>query len=141
MSSYVLSATIEAESLTLQLDSGPLAGPAILLPANQSLTSPENVTLACTVANQGRFQWQWTLPDSSSPASVQVSDDTRSSAIEISLDVDSVALGDYTCTVSYHPDSLLAPSPATGTFSVQLESKSNRVYNVLKVECYIQLLG
>ena len=61
---------------------------------------------------------------------MQVSDDTRSSAIEISLDVDSVALGDYTCTASYHPDSLLAPSAATGTFSVQLESKSNSVYNV-----------
>ena len=53
---------------------------------------------------------------------MQVSDDTRSSAIEISL---GVALGDYTCTAIYHNDSLLAPSPATGTFTVQLESELN----------------
>ena len=56
---------------------------------------------------------------------MQVSDDTRSSAIEISLGADNVALGDYTCTASYHPNTSLAPSPATGTFSVQLESESN----------------
>ena len=53
---------------------------------------------------------------------MQVSDDTRSSTIEIPLGTD--AVGDYTCTASYHPGSQLPPSPVTRTFTVQLESKT-----------------
>ena len=113
-------ATIEVEDLSLILRSEPLAGPDILLPANTTQL-PSAANLSCTVANQGRFQWQWTLQDSSSPSSVQVSDDTRSSTIEIPVGTD--AVGDYTCTAGYHPGSQLPPSPVTGTFTVQLESK------------------
>ena len=109
------------EVLSLILRSEPLTGPDILLPANTTQLPPA-ANLSCTVANQGRFQWQWTLQDSSSPSSVQVSDDTRSSTIEIPLGTD--AVGNYTCTASYHPDSQLPPSPVTGTFTVQLESKT-----------------
>ena len=109
------------EVLSLILRSEPLAGPDILLPANTTQL-PSAANLSCTVANQGRFQWQWTLQDSSSPSSVQVSDDTRSSTIEIPLGTD--AVGNYTCTASYHPGSQLPPSPVTGTFTVQLESKT-----------------
>ena len=107
------------ESLTLELDSGPLSGPAIILPANQSEISSiaVNLTLTCTVANQGRFEWQWTPQDYSS----LVSDGTRSSTIEIPLDVESV--GEYTCIASYHPDTLLDHSPVVGNFTVQLESE------------------
>ena len=53
---------------------------------------------------------------------MQVSDDTRSSTIEIPLGTD--AVGNYTCTASYHPGSQLPPSPVTWTFTVQLESKT-----------------
>ena len=109
------------ESLTLELDSEPLSGPAIVVPASQSEISSiaVNLTLTCTVANQGRFEWQWTPQDYSS----RVSDGTRSSMIKIPLDVESV--GEYTCTASYHPDTLLDRSPVTGTFTVQLESESS----------------
>ena len=51
-----------------------------------------------------------------------MSDDTRTSMIEIPLAVENV--GEYTCTASYHPDTRLDPSPVTGTFTVDLESKS-----------------
>ena len=110
--------TIEAESLTLELESEPLTGPHILLPANRTQVNAANMSLSCSVTNQGRFRWQWT----SQGYSPQVSDDTRTSMIEIPLTVESV--GEYTCTASYHPDTRLDPSPVTGTFTVDLESKS-----------------
>ena len=76
------------------------------------------MSLSCSVTNQGRFRWQWT----SRGYSPQVSDDTRTSMTKIPLTVESV--GEYTCTASYHPDTRLDPSPVTGTFAVDLESKS-----------------
>ena len=110
--------TIEAESLTLELKSEPLTGPNITLPANRTQVTAANMSLSCSVTNQGRFRWQWT----SQGYSPQVSDDTRTSTIEIPLAVESV--GEYTCTASYHPDTRLDPSPVTGTFTVDVESKS-----------------
>ena len=50
-----------------------------------------------------------------------MSNDTRTSMIEIPLSGESV--GEYTCTASYHPDTRLDPSPVTGTFTVDIESK------------------
>jgi len=84
------------------------------------------------------FQWQWTLPDSSSPSSVQVSDDTRSSTIEIPLGTD--AVGDYNCTASYHPGSDLPPSPVTGTFTVQLESKTTSTVVMSAITLHVHTL-
>ena len=111
------SATIVEENLIVVLDSKPLTGPAILLPANQSQVTSSTLHLTCTVTNQGRFQWQWN-PASHPPV---VSDGTRTSTIEIPLDEGSV--GEYICTASYHSDTGLAPSSVTGTFTVQLESE------------------
>ena len=77
------------------------------------------MSLSCSVTNQGCFRWQWT----SQGYSPQVSDDTCTSMIEIPQAVESV--GEYTCTASYHPDTRLDLCPVTGTFTVDLESKSN----------------
>ena len=114
-------ANIVGEILSLELNSEPLAGPSITLPIDEA---PSAVNLSCTVTNQGRFEWQWNLQDSSSssPSSVWVSDDTRSSTIEIPLGVD--AVGNYSCMASYHRGTNLFPSNMmTGMFTVQLESK------------------
>ena len=119
-----------AESLTLELESEPLTGPHILLPANRTQVTAANMSLSCSVTNQGRFRWQWT----SQGYSPQVSDDTRTSMIEIPLTVESV--GEYTCTASYHPDTRLDPSPVTGTFTVDSESKSRNIKH-----CTVKMLG
>ena len=48
-------ATIEAEALSVFLNSEPLSGPDIILPADPA-NVPSDALLTCTVANQGRFQ-------------------------------------------------------------------------------------
>ena len=97
----------------LKQSSEPLTGPAILLPANQTLfANSPTVTLKCTViGSQGYFKWQWD-PKGYTPV---VSDDTRTSSIKIPVAVESV--GEYNCTVSYYP------SPVTATFTVDTERK------------------
>ena len=107
------------ETLVLDLTSDPLDGPDILLPANRTgLTEHSTVTLSCTVTNQGRFQWDWDTDISTTP---RVSDDTRTSTVEIPLNAESE--GEHTCTARYHDDTELATSPSTGTFTVSLERK------------------
>ena len=113
-------ATIEAEALSVFLNSEPLSGPHIILPAD-----PANVLsdalLTCTVANQGRFQWQWTaLGTNTTP--IWISDGTRRTALNISMRTS--AVGNYSCTASYHPYSKLPPSPITDTFTVGLDLES-----------------
>ena len=56
---FYSTATIEAEALSVFLNSKPLSGPDIILPADPA-NVPSHALLTCTVANQGRFQWQWT---------------------------------------------------------------------------------
>ena len=107
------------ETLVLVLTSDPLDGPDILLPANRTgLTEDSTLTLSCTVTNEGRFQWDWESDISTTP---RVSDDTRTSTVEIPLNAESE--GEHTCTARYHDDTELAPSPSTGTFTVSLERK------------------
>ena len=67
------------------------------------------------MANQGRFEWEWTPP----VTTPQVSDDTRTSTVEIAYVPESVGI--YTCTARYHPDTGLEPSPTAATFTVGLE--------------------
>ena len=112
-------ATIQAEALSVSLNSEPLSGPDILLPAD-SAKVPSDALLTCIVANQGRFQWQWTALDTNTPPT-WISDGTRSTALNISLGTS--AVGNYSCTASYHPDSKLPSSPITETFTVGLESE------------------
>ena len=113
-------ATIKAEALSVSLNSEPFSGPDILLPADPA-NVPSDALLTCTVANQGRFQWQWTALGTNTPPT-WISDGTRSTALNISLGTS--AVGNYSCTASYHPDSKLPPSPITETFTVGLESES-----------------
>ena len=127
-------ATIEEESLTLELSSQPLSGPDILLPVNRTdINEDSTISLVCTVTNQGRFTWQWTGPQGSIPQ--QTSDETRTSTAVIPLAPESV--GEYTCTVSYHPDTQLESSSTAETFTVRLERKT--VY-VVSMEYIISLL-
>ena len=112
-------ATIEAEVLSVSLNSEPLSGPGFLLPADPA-NVPSDALLTCTVANQGRFQWQWTALGTNTPPT-WISDGTRSTTLNISLGTS--AVGNYSCTSGYHPDSKLPPSPITETFTVRLESE------------------
>ena len=127
-------ATIEAETLSVSLNSEPLSGPDIILPADPA-NVPSDALLTCTVANQGRFQWQWTaLGTKTTPT--WISDGTRSTALNISLGTS--AVGNYSCIASYHPDSKLPPSPITDTFTVGLESEptsSQTITVCIRVSC------
>ena len=53
----------------------PNTAPARLLAANLS----PNLTLSCTVAEEGRFSWQWTDPGGNPPSAVVLSNVTRTS--------------------------------------------------------------
>ena len=134
-------AIIEAEALSVSLNSEPLSGPDILLPADPA-NVPSNALLTCTVANQGRFQWQWTALGTDTPPT-WISDGTRSTTLNISLGISgnqppTSAVGNYSCTASYHPDSKLPPSHITETFTVRLESEptsSQTIAVCIKVSC------
>ena len=106
--------TIEAETLSVFLNSEPLSGPDIILPVDPA-NFPSDALLTCTVANQGHFRCQWTALGTNTPPT-WISDGTRSTALNISLGTS--AVGNYSCTASYHPYSKLSPSPITGTFTV-----------------------
>ena len=128
-------ATIEVEALSVFLNSKPLSGPDIILPADPA-NVPSDALLTCTVANQGHFQWQWTALGTNTPPT-WISDGTRSTALNISLGTS--AVGNYSCTASYHPESSkLPPSPITDTFTVGLESEltSSQIIAVcIRVSC------
>ena len=127
---YKLHLTLYLPVVVIDVESGPalnqssesLTGPDILLPANQTLINSPTVTLTCTViGSQGYFKWQWD-PKGYTPV---VSDDTRTSSIEIPVAAESV--GEYNCTVSYYP------SPVTATFTVDTERKYG--YNCFLAIC------
>ena len=102
--------TINVDGPFLELSSEPLNGPDILLPANKTvIMSSTSIKLVCRVVTQGYFEWQWT-PQS---YSAEVSTDTRTSTIEIPLDVKNV--GTYTCTASFYP------VPVSGNFTLDIE--------------------
>ena len=115
---FYCTATIEEEALSVFLNSERLSGPDIILPVDPA-NIPSDALLTCTVVNQGRFQWQWTALGTNTPT--WISDETRSTALNISLGTS--AVGNYSCTASYHPDSKLPPSPITDTFTMGLESE------------------
>ena len=95
---------------------------SVLVPANRTGVTPDTVMrLSCTVVNQGRFQWEWTVPDSLSPPSQLLLDATRTSVIEVPQS--GMSVGEYTCTASYHSDTGLVSSGAT-TFTVEPECES-----------------
>ena len=113
-------ATVEAEALVLELSSEPkeaLNCSTVRLPANRTgVTEDSVIRLSCTVANQGRIQWSWSVPDSLSPPTQLLLDATRTSMIEVSQN--EASLGEYMCTASYHTDTGLDPSSVTETFTI-----------------------
>ena len=114
-------ATFEAETLVVEQSSeaGELVNGSVLVPANRTGVTPDTVMrLSCTVANQGRFQWEWTVPDTISTPSQLLLDATRTSVIEVPQS--RMSVGEYTCTASYHSDTGLVSSGAT-TFTVEPE--------------------
>jgi hypothetical protein len=122
---------VEAETLSVVLTSEPVEpvnGSTITLPANRTGVDEGSViTLSCTVANQGRFVWEWAMPGSVSFTPLVV-DGTRTSVVEVPMNGDSV--GEYTCTARYHSDTGLDPSPSTLTLTIDVERK-------LKDECVV----
>ena len=118
-------ATVEAEALVLELSSEPkelVNGSTVRLPANRTgVTEDSVIRLSCTVANQGRFQWSWSVPDSLSPPTQLLLDATRTSMIEVPQN--GASLGEYMCTARYHTDTGLNPSSVTETFTVEAQRK------------------
>ena len=120
---YPHTATIEAEALSVKL-TNVMNGSTlvVLVPANRTGVDEDSVImLCCTVFNQGRFTWTWTLPDSVSSSPPLILDATRTSVIEVPQSSSSV--GEYSCSASYHSDAGLSASSASVDFTVQIECK------------------
>ena len=108
-------------------------GSTVLILANRTGVDGDSVIrLSCTVVNQGRFTWVWTLPGPVSSAiqqqisdSQQILDATRTTVIEIPRSRDSI--GDYTCTAIYHIDTRLPASPAIENLTVDVECELNYI--------------
>ena len=84
-------------------------------PTNINLT----ISLSCSVVNEGRFIWNWTLPSGEIQPPTFILDTGRTSVIEVT----SNEAGDYQCRVGY---SGLAGDPgpsATFTITLALEGK------------------
>ena len=83
-------------------------------PGPDSVVSATN--LSCTVANEGSFQWQWTLPPGITFTQMWLADGTRTSIGQISQ-ISAANAGNYTCTASFNGQS------AANTTAVQLDRK------------------
>ena len=111
----------------------PVNGSTVLIPANRTGVGEEAVIrLSCTVVNQGRFTWVWTLPDSVSSTTQQeildsqlILDGTRTSVIEVPWSRESV--GDYTCTASYATGTGLPASSVAEKFIIDVECELLRI--------------
>ena len=120
----------------MRLNSEPIQlvnGSTVLIPANRTGVGEEAVIrLSCTVVNQGRFMWVWTLPDSVSSTIQQeildsqlILDGTRTSVIEVPRSRESV--GDYTCTASYATGTGLPASSVAEEFIIDVECELNKL--------------
>ena len=102
----------------------PLDGSKVLVPANRTGIDENSVIrLSCTVFNQGRFTWTWTMPDSVSSSPPLIQDATRTSVIEVPQSSSSV--GEYSCSVSYHSNSAVS---ASENFTIEVECKCRSIH-------------
>ena len=89
---------------------------------------PDNVVsaanLSCTVANEGSFQWEWTLPPGITLSQMWVADGTRTSIVQLSQ-ISSANAGDYTCQADFTGQS------ANISITVQLNRKWYYVDNIV----------
>ena len=98
----------------------PVDGSTVLVPANRTGVDGDSVIrLSCTVFNQGRFTWTWTMPDSVSSSPPLIQDATRTSVIEVPQNSNSV--GEYSCSVSYQSDSRVSAFPTSENFTIEVE--------------------
>ena len=72
--------------------------------------------ISCTVANEGSFQWQWTLPPGITFTQMWLTDGTRTSIVQISQ-ISAANEGDYSCEASFNGQS------AKSTVAIQLNGK------------------
>ena len=86
----------------------PTVPPSLLPVPFPVRTSADNLTLSCTVAEEGRFSWQWTYPDGNPPSAVILSNVTRTS-IATFTNIRGTGGGTleriltFTCTATYNP--------------------------------------
>ena len=91
-------------------------------PGPDSVVSAAN--LSCTVANEGSFQWQWTLPPGITFTRMWFTDGTRTSIVQISQ-ISAANAGNYTCRASFNGQF------ADNTIVVQLDRKWCRLFDML----------
>ena len=131
-SSSLFPANIEVETLSVKLASEPIEsvnGSTVLMPANRTGVDEDSVIrLSCTVFNQGRFTWRWTLPDSVSSSPPLILDATRTSVIEVPQSSSSV--GEYSCSVNYQSDSRVS---ARENFIIEVECKCRSIHKCFSV--------
>ena len=100
-------------------------------PGPDSVVSATN--LSCTVANEGSFQWQWTLPPGITFTQMWLADGTRTSIGQISQ-ISAANEGDYTCTASFNGQS------AANTTAVQLDRKWHRLFKMFTLVISVFLI-
>ena len=108
---YLVSVSLPMDPITF-LQSPSLE--PLVPPGPDSVVSAAN--LSCTVANEGSFQWQWTLPPGITFTQMWLADGTRTSIVQISQ-ISAANAGNYTCTASFNGQS------ANSTTVVRLNSK------------------
>ena len=108
---YLVSVSLPMDPITF-LQSPSLE--PLVPPGPDSVVSAAN--LSCTVANEGSFQWQWTLPPGINFTQMWFTDGTRTSIVQISQ-ISAANAGEYTCTASFRGQ------PADRTIVVQLDRK------------------
>ena len=124
----------------------PVDGSTVLVPANRTGVDEDSVIrLSCTVVNQGRFIWRWTLPDSVSSSPPLILDATRTSVIEVPQSSNSVgeyscsvsyywdSVGEYSCSVSYYWESCFTVS-ASENFTIEVECKCISIHKCIGLE-------
>ena len=133
MSTYLQSSvTPEAETLSIEVTSKPkvVNGSTVLVPANRvGLDGESVIRLSCTVVNQGRFTWTWSLPDSVSSSPPLILDATRTSVIEVPRRRGSV--GKYSCSARYYVHTALYSPPPSANFTIKVECESICVFRRL----------
>jgi len=80
--------------------------------------------LSCTVANEGSFQWQWTLPPGITLSQMWVADETRTSIVQISQ-ISAANAGEYTCQARFYGD---------------IDSANTSIYVELNRKCFASIL-
>ena len=109
--------------LALTVNVNPTLPPISFTGDTVSNISPTNInstiSLSCSVVNEGRFIWNWTLPSGVTQPPTFILDTSRTSVIEVT----SNETGDYQCLVGYSGLSGDPGPSAMFTITLALEGK------------------